>query len=83
MLGVWCVGAPVRDHTGRSVAAISLSTIKEFFEPATSGPLVLRAAVEISRGDGLGRRRVDALRPDRRLERCSSLGDARSEDGRR
>jgi IclR family transcriptional regulator, KDG regulon repressor len=50
--GVWCVGAPVRDHTGRLVAAISVSTIKEFFDPDTSGPLVLAAAVDISRSMG-------------------------------
>lgn len=52
VVGVWCVGAPVRDHTGRSVAAISVSTIKDFFDPATSGPLVLAAAVDISRSMG-------------------------------
>jgi DNA-binding IclR family transcriptional regulator len=52
VLGVWCVGAPVRDHTGRVAAAISVSTIREFFDPATSGPLVLEAAVEISRAMG-------------------------------
>jgi DNA-binding IclR family transcriptional regulator len=52
LLGVWCVGAPVRDHTGRSIAAISLSTIKEFFEPERTGPQVTAAAVEISRGMG-------------------------------
>jgi IclR family acetate operon transcriptional repressor len=50
--GVFCVGAPVRDHTGRSIAAVSLSTIKDFFNPARTGPLVARAAVEISHAMG-------------------------------
>ncbi|OLC67842.1 MAG: hypothetical protein AUI42_09425 [Actinobacteria bacterium 13_1_40CM_2_65_8] len=50
--GVFCVGAPVRDHTGRSIAAVSLSTIKDFFNPAKTGPLVARAAVEISHAMG-------------------------------
>src|SRR5579884_3480481 len=58
--GVWCVGAPVRDHTGRSIAAISLSTIREFFEPERRGPQVAAAAVEISRAMGW-RGDLDAL----------------------
>lgn len=51
-VGVWCVGAPVRDHTGRSIASISLSTIKEFFNPKDTGPEVCTAAVEISKAMG-------------------------------
>jgi DNA-binding IclR family transcriptional regulator len=44
--------SPVRDHTGRSIAAISLSTIKEFFDADRTGPQVAAAAVEISRAMG-------------------------------
>jgi DNA-binding IclR family transcriptional regulator len=52
LVGVWCVGAPVRDHTARPVAAISLSTIKDFFDPERTGPLVTATAVEISHAMG-------------------------------
>jgi DNA-binding IclR family transcriptional regulator len=50
--GVYCVGAPLRDHTGQPIAAISLSTIKDFFDPDRTGPMVARAAVEISQAMG-------------------------------
>lgn len=52
VMGVFCVGAPLRDHTGRSIAAISLSTINDFFDPDTTGPMVAATAVEISRAMG-------------------------------
>ncbi|TML70586.1 MAG: IclR family transcriptional regulator [Actinobacteria bacterium] len=52
VLGVCCVGAPVRDFTGRPVGSISLSTVREFFDPETTGPWVAEAAVEISRAMG-------------------------------
>jgi DNA-binding IclR family transcriptional regulator len=52
VLGVWCVGAPLRDHTDRPVGAISLSTIKDFFEPERTGPRVAATAVEVSHAMG-------------------------------
>jgi len=52
LLGVWCVGAPIRDHTDLPIGAISLSTIREFFDPENFGPEVADAAVQISRGMG-------------------------------
>jgi DNA-binding IclR family transcriptional regulator len=51
-VGVCCTGAPIRDHTGRPIGAISLSTIREFFDPERTGPAVTAAAVEISHAMG-------------------------------
>jgi DNA-binding IclR family transcriptional regulator len=52
VLGVCCVGAPVRDHTGRLIAAISLSTIPEYYRPEETGPAVRDGAFQISRAMG-------------------------------
>ena len=52
VLGICCVGAPIRDHTGRSIAAVSVSTSRELFDPARVGPAVAEAAVGISRALG-------------------------------
>jgi DNA-binding IclR family transcriptional regulator len=54
VLGVCCVGAPVRDFTERPIASISLSTVREFFEPERIGPLIADAAIEISSAMGWG-----------------------------
>jgi DNA-binding IclR family transcriptional regulator len=52
VLGVCCVGAPVRDFSGRPIASISLSTVREFFQPERIGPWVTEAAIEISSAMG-------------------------------
>jgi IclR family KDG regulon transcriptional repressor len=61
--GVWCVGAPVRDHAGCSIAAISVSTIRDFFDPVVKGPLVSATALEISRAMGWEGDASDLYRP--------------------
>ena len=65
VVGVCCVGAPIRDHTGRPVASVSLSTIGELFEPKRTGPLVSEAAVEISRAMGWRGDASTLYRPER------------------
>jgi DNA-binding IclR family transcriptional regulator len=52
VLGVCCVGAPIRDHAGRLIGAISLSTIREFYAPDETGPAVAGSALEISNSMG-------------------------------
>lgn len=52
VLGVCCVGAPIRDHTAKLIGAISLSTIREFYAPDETGPAVRDAALEISNSMG-------------------------------
>jgi DNA-binding IclR family transcriptional regulator len=50
--GVCCVGAPIRDHTGQLIAAVSVSTIREFYRPDETGPAVRDTALEISNAMG-------------------------------
>jgi DNA-binding IclR family transcriptional regulator len=48
VLGICCVGAPVRDHLGRPVGSISIATIADLFQPEVQGAAVLESAVIIS-----------------------------------
>jgi DNA-binding IclR family transcriptional regulator len=52
MLGICCAGAPVRDRSGAVIAAVSTSTIVQFFDAERLGPAVARAALEISQALG-------------------------------
>lgn len=66
VLGVCCVGAPIRDHSGRLVGAVSLSTIREYYRPDATGPAVRDAAIEISRAMGWNGDRDDIYAPESR-----------------
>jgi DNA-binding IclR family transcriptional regulator len=48
MLGVCCVGAPIRDRSGQVIAAVSVATIVNLFDAARLGPAVANTAVDIS-----------------------------------
>ena len=52
VVGVCCVGAPIRDHLGKPRAAISVSTIDQLFRPEELGPEVLEAALAVSHSLG-------------------------------
>lgn len=52
MLGICCAGAPVREQSGAVIAAVSTSTIVQFFDAERLGPAVARAAMEISQALG-------------------------------
>jgi len=54
-VGIFCVGAGVRDHTGHVTAALSVSQLKsdaERIEVEDLGPVVARAAAEVSAAFG-------------------------------
>lgn len=56
-VGIVCVGAGVRDHQGRTTAAVSVSQLgsdTDLVPPEVLGPLVAAAAAEISAAHGLG-----------------------------
>jgi DNA-binding IclR family transcriptional regulator len=75
VLGVCCVGAPVRDHTGRLIAAISLSTIPEYYRPEETGPAVRDGAFQISRAMGWNGE-LEALYAARSHDTADIVGDA-------
>lgn len=52
VVAVCCVGAPIRDHLGKPVAAISVSTIDQLFRPEELGPETLNAALAVSKSLG-------------------------------
>jgi DNA-binding IclR family transcriptional regulator len=76
VLGVCCVGAPIRDHTGRPVAAISMSTIREYYRPDETGPAVRDAAIEISHAMGWNGDAGDLYEVDDAVEAFRGHDDA-------
>lgn len=67
--GVFCIGAPIRDHLGRVAAAISVSGPAFRMKKAGAnklGQLVVQAAGEASRRLGAGEAPVAQARPRRR-----------------
>ena len=60
--GVRCIAAPLRDHTGRAIAAVSVSGLASKLNPslvAATASVVVSSATEISRRMGWPREQTD------------------------